>query len=84
MLRNICVRAGTKAIEIIRDEGLDPTRVEVLAGALGAAKIRKRLALRQDPGQKGFQDILSKTSRQSERFCTTTLIRIDGYQENHE
>jgi len=38
MLDNISVLAGTKAIEIIRDEGLDLSRVKVLAGASGSAK----------------------------------------------
>jgi hypothetical protein len=38
MLDSICVRAGSKAIDIIRDEGLNLSRVEVLAGASGSAK----------------------------------------------
>ena len=38
MLDNISIRAGSKAIDIIRDEGLDPARVKVLAGASGSAK----------------------------------------------
>ena len=38
MLENISVLAGNKAIEIIRDEGLNLSRVKVLAGASGAAK----------------------------------------------
>jgi hypothetical protein len=35
---NISIRAGEKAIKILRDEGLDPSRVTVLAGASGSAK----------------------------------------------
>ncbi len=38
MFENISVRAGSKAIEIIRDEGLNLSRVKVVAGASGAAK----------------------------------------------
>ncbi len=38
MLDNISILAGSKAIKIIRDEGLDLSRVKVLAGASGAAK----------------------------------------------
>ncbi len=38
MLNSISIRAGSKAIEIIRDEGLDLSRVKVLAGASGSAK----------------------------------------------
>ena len=38
MLDNISILAGSKAINIIRDEGLDPSRVKVLAGASGSAK----------------------------------------------
>jgi len=38
MFENISVYAGTRAIEIIRDEGLNLSRVKVLAGASGAAK----------------------------------------------
>ena len=34
----ISVRAGRRAIGIIRDEGLNPARVKVLAGASGSAK----------------------------------------------
>ncbi|MCM2286411.1 MAG: patatin-like phospholipase family protein [Desulfobacula sp.] len=34
----ISVRAGRRAIGIIRDEGLDPSRIKVLAGASGSAK----------------------------------------------
>ena len=35
---SISVRAGHRAMEIIRDEGLNPARVKVLAGASGSAK----------------------------------------------
>lgn len=38
MFNNISILAGSKAIDIIRDEGLDPSRVKVLAGASGSAK----------------------------------------------
>ena len=38
MLDSISIRAGSKAIKIIREEGLDPSRVKVLAGASGSAK----------------------------------------------
>ncbi|RLB98751.1 MAG: patatin-like phospholipase family protein, partial [Deltaproteobacteria bacterium] len=38
MFDNISILAGSKAIDIIRDEGLDLTRVKVLAGASGSAK----------------------------------------------
>ena len=38
MLDNISILAGSKAIDIIRDEGLDLSRVKVLAGASGSAK----------------------------------------------
>ena len=38
MFENISVLAGSKAIEIIRDEGLNLSRVKVVAGASGAAK----------------------------------------------
>jgi len=38
MLDNISIRAGCRAIEIIQDEGLDLSRVKVLAGASGSAK----------------------------------------------
>ncbi len=38
MFDNISIRAGSKAIEIIQDEGLDLSRIKVLAGASGSAK----------------------------------------------
>jgi len=38
MFDNISILAGSKAIDIIRDEGLDPSRIKVLAGASGSAK----------------------------------------------
>ncbi|WP_457551219.1 patatin-like phospholipase family protein [Desulfobacula sp.] len=38
MFNNISILAGSKAIQIIRDEGLDISRVKVLAGASGSAK----------------------------------------------
>jgi len=38
MFDSISVRAGSKAIGIIQDEGLDLSRVKVLAGASGSAK----------------------------------------------
>jgi hypothetical protein len=38
MFDNISILAGHKAIEIIRDEGLDISRVKVIAGASGSAK----------------------------------------------
>lgn len=38
MFDNISVRAGSKAIQIIQDEGLDPARIKVVAGASGSAK----------------------------------------------
>jgi len=38
MLDSISIRAGSKAIKIIRDEGLDLSRINVLAGASGSAK----------------------------------------------
>lgn len=38
MLENISILAGSRAINMIRDEGLDPSRVKVLAGASGSAK----------------------------------------------
>ena len=38
MFENISIVAGSKSIEIIRDEGLKLSRVKVLAGASGAAK----------------------------------------------
>ena len=38
MLNNISILAGSKALEIIKDEGLDLNRVKVLAGASGSAK----------------------------------------------
>ncbi len=38
MLDSISIRAGSKAIGIIREEGLDLSRVKVLAGASGSAK----------------------------------------------
>jgi hypothetical protein len=37
-LDNISILAGSKAFKIIKDEGLDPARVKVLAGASGSAK----------------------------------------------
>jgi hypothetical protein len=38
MYDNISILAGCKAIEIIQDEGLDLSRVKVIAGASGSAK----------------------------------------------
>jgi hypothetical protein len=38
MFENISVRAGSKAIKILRDEGLNLSKVKVVAGASGAAK----------------------------------------------
>lgn len=38
MFNNISVRAGSKAIQILQDEGLDPARIKVVAGASGSAK----------------------------------------------
>jgi hypothetical protein len=38
MFENISVRAGRKAIRVLRDGGFDLSRVKVLAGASGAAK----------------------------------------------
>jgi len=38
MFENISVRAGSKAIRILRDEGLNLSRVKVIAAASGAAK----------------------------------------------
>ncbi len=38
MFENISIQAGSKALEIIQDEGLDMDRVRVLAGASGSAK----------------------------------------------
>lgn len=38
MLDDISICAGTRAIEILQDEGLDLSRVKVLAGASGSAK----------------------------------------------
>jgi len=38
MFDNISILAGSEAIDIIRDEGLDLSRVKVLAGASGSAK----------------------------------------------
>jgi len=38
MFDNISILAGSKAMEIIQDEGLDLSRVKVLAGASGSAK----------------------------------------------
>lgn len=38
MLNNISILAGSKAIKIIKDEGLDLAKVKVLAGASGSAK----------------------------------------------
>ncbi|MBC8439550.1 MAG: patatin-like phospholipase family protein [Deltaproteobacteria bacterium] len=38
MLDNISILAGSKAINIIQDEGLDMSRVKVIAGASGSAK----------------------------------------------
>ena len=38
MFENLSVLAGSKAIGIVRDEGLNLSRVKVLAGASGAAK----------------------------------------------
>jgi len=38
MFENIAIRAGSRAIKILRDEGLDLSRVRVLAGASGSAK----------------------------------------------
>jgi len=38
MFENISILAGRKAIEIIRDEGLDLSRVKIIAGASGSAK----------------------------------------------
>ncbi|MBU1196708.1 MAG: patatin-like phospholipase family protein [Proteobacteria bacterium] len=38
MFDNISIRAGSSAIKIIQDEGLDISRVKVLAGASGSAK----------------------------------------------
>jgi len=38
MFDNISILAGSKAISIIQDEGLDMSRVKVLAGASGSAK----------------------------------------------
>lgn len=59
MFENVSVRAGKKAIQVIRDEGLDMKKVKVLAGASGSAKFlvltgidRVLMALfkdRQDP-----------------------------------
>ena len=37
-MNNISILAGSKAIKIIKDEGLDLARVKVLAGASGSAK----------------------------------------------
>ncbi len=38
MFDTISIRAGHSAIKIIQDEGLDLSRVKVLAGASGSAK----------------------------------------------
>ncbi|MCP3944874.1 MAG: patatin-like phospholipase family protein [Desulfobacteraceae bacterium] len=38
MFNNISIRAGAHAIKIIQDEGLDLSRVKILAGASGSAK----------------------------------------------
>ena len=38
MLNNISILAGSKALKIIKDEGLNLDRVKVLAGASGSAK----------------------------------------------
>ncbi len=38
MFDNISILAGTKAFAIIKDEGLDPAKIKVLAGASGSAK----------------------------------------------
>ncbi|MCP4717996.1 MAG: patatin-like phospholipase family protein, partial [Desulfobacteraceae bacterium] len=38
MFDNISICAGARALEIIQDEGLDLSRVKVLAGASGSAK----------------------------------------------
>ncbi len=38
IMNNISILAGSKAIKIIKDEGLDLNRVKVLAGASGSAK----------------------------------------------
>jgi len=38
MFNNISILAGSKAISIIQDEGLDLSRVKVIAGASGSAK----------------------------------------------
>ena len=38
MFDNISVRAGRKALKLIRDEGFDISKVKVLAGASGSAK----------------------------------------------
>ena len=38
MFDNISILAGSKAIDIIRAEGLEPSRIKVLAGASGSAK----------------------------------------------
>jgi len=38
MLNNLSILAGSKAIKIIKEEGLDLNRVKVLAGASGSAK----------------------------------------------
>jgi hypothetical protein len=35
---NLTVKAGTRAIEFLRDEGLDAERIHVLAGASGGPK----------------------------------------------
>nr|NJM03442.1 patatin-like phospholipase family protein [Desulfobacula sp.] len=38
MADTLSIRAGHRAMEILRDEGLDPARIKVLAGASGSAK----------------------------------------------
>jgi len=38
MYENLSIRAGKRALEIIRSEGFKPSRVKVVAGASGAAK----------------------------------------------
>ncbi len=38
MKRNLCIKAGPRARDILREEGLDPERIRVLAGASGGPK----------------------------------------------
>jgi hypothetical protein len=38
MFDNISILAGSKAIDIIQEEGLDPSRIKIIAGASGSAK----------------------------------------------